>query len=294
MQTAWLEDLIALASTRSFSAAADQRHLTLPAFGRRITSLEQWAGTTLVERRRAPVALTPAGERLLQFAQEAIPGLAQAREELQGLRPGDAVTLVTGRTLARTIAADWLARSRRRLGEATVRIRTGSMAETMQWLERGETDFMLAYHHPAIALRLSASTYLQRTVAYDRLVPMARAGSPFTALPGKDGRPLPYLAYSERLSLGRLVRDHLVNHAAAPRLRQVIECDSADALLEYALKGLGVAWLPWSLAVGAHKARQLATVGGKALQIAFEVRMVRPKRRLSPVAESLWDAVDLA
>lgn len=293
MQTAWLEDLIALAATRSFSAAAERRHLTQPAFGRRITSLEQWAGTTLVERRRAPVALTAAGERLLRFAQEAMPGLAQAREEMQGLRQGDTVTLVTGRTLARTIAADWLARSRRRLGEACVRIRTGSTAETLQWLERGEAEFMLAYHHPVIALRLDSSAYLQRTVAHDRLVPMARAASPWAA-PGKEGRPLPYLAYAERLSLGRLVRDHLVNHAAAPRLRPVIECDSADALLEYALKGLGVAWLPWSLAAGAQRARQLAVVGGKALQIDMEIRMVRPKKRLAPVAESLWEAVDSA
>ena len=48
MQTAWLEDFVALAATRSFSRAAEQRHLTQPAFGRRIRSLEQWAGTALV------------------------------------------------------------------------------------------------------------------------------------------------------------------------------------------------------------------------------------------------------
>jgi DNA-binding transcriptional LysR family regulator len=294
MQTAWLEDLIALAQARSFSAAAQARHLTQPAFGRRINSLEQWAGTTLVERRRAPVALTPAGARLLQFALEAVPGLAQAREDLRGLRGGDeVVTLVTGRTLARTIAADWLARAQRKLGDATVRIQTGSMAQTLQWLERGECQFMLAYHHPAIAMRLSPSTYLQRTVAYDRLVPMVRTGM---VLPtGKaDTKPLPYLAYSEKLALGQLVRDHLVNLAQAPRLRQRVVCDSADALLEYALKGLGVAWLPWSLAVGAHRAKQLSTLGGKALQIAFEVRMVRPKKRLGSIAETLWDTVELA
>jgi DNA-binding transcriptional LysR family regulator len=295
MQTAWLEDLIALAHARSFSAAAEARHLTQPAFGRRINSLEQWAGTTLVERRRAPVALTQAGERLLQFALEAVPGLAQAREDLRGLRGGgeEVVTLVTGRTLARTVAADWLVRAQRKLAGATFRIQTGSMAETLQWLERGECQFMLAYHHPAIALRLSPSSYLQRTVAHDRLVPMVRAG---TVLPTnkKDAKPLPYLAYSEKLALGRLVRDHLVNLANAPRLRLRVECDSADALMEYALKGLGVAWLPWSLAGGAHRAKQLTVLGGKALQIDFEVRMVRPKKRLGPVAESLWDAVDLA
>jgi DNA-binding transcriptional LysR family regulator len=292
MQTAWLEDLIALAETRSFSRAAERRHLTQPAFGRRIRSLEQWAGAPLVLGSRAPVTLTPAGERLVQYAVEAVQTMAQARDDLKGLGAGsrESVTLVAGRTLARTIAADWLARVRRKTATADVKVRTGSMAETLKWLEQGEAQFMLAYHHPVIALRLSSAQYLQRRVAHDKLVPWARPG-----LADEGGtKPVPYLAYAEKLALGRLVRDHLVNHAQAPRLAQVIESDSADALLEYALKGLGVAWLPWSLAVGESKARRLAPFGGKSLQIGFEVRVVRPKRRLGPVAEAMWSAVDTA
>lgn len=294
MQTAWLDDLIALSETRSFSRAAERRHLTQPAFGRRIRSLEQWAGTPLVLRSRAPVALTPAGDRLVQYAVEAVQAMAQARDDLKGLHSGsrEAVTLVAGRTLARTIAADWLARVKRRTTAADLRVRTGSMAETLKWLEQGEAEFMIAYHHPVIALRLSSAQFLQRTLAHDKLVPMVRSG--LAAAPDQAAKPVPYLAYSEKLALGRLVRDHLVNHAQAPRLAQVIESDSADALLEYALKGLGVAWLPWSLAVGEAKSGRLVPFGGKSLQIGFEVRVARPKRRLGPVAEAMWSAVDTA
>jgi DNA-binding transcriptional LysR family regulator len=296
MQTAWLEDLIALSDTRSFSRAAERRHLTQPAFGRRIRSLEQWAGTPLVQSSRAPVALTAAGDRLVQYAVEAVQTMAQARDDLKGLHAGarEAVTLVAGRTLARTIAADWLARVRRKTAAADLRVRTGSMAETLKWLEQGDAEFMLAYHHPTIALRLSSAHFLQRTLAHDKLVPMVRPGLLPPAGELAAAKPVPYLAYAEKLALGRLVRDHLVNHAQAPRLAQVIESDSADALLEYAVKGLGVAWLPWSLAVGASKASRLEPFGGRSLQIGFEVRVVRPKRRLGPVAESMWSAVDAA
>ncbi|MBK0394708.1 LysR family transcriptional regulator [Ramlibacter algicola] len=295
MQTAWLEDLVALSVTRSFSRAAERRHLTQPAFGRRIRSLEQWAGTPLVLRSRAPVALTPAGDRLVQYAIEAVQAMAQARDDLKGLHSDsrEVVTLVAGRTLARTITADWLARVKRKTTAADLRVRTGSMAETLKWLEQGEADFMIAYHHPVIALRLSSAQFLQRTLAHDKLVPMVRSG--VVAPPGEAAaKPIPYLAYSEKLALGRLVRDHLVNHAQAPRLTQVIESDSADALLEYALKGLGVAWLPWSLAVNESKAGRVVPFGGKSLQIGFEVRVARPKRRLGPVAEAMWSAVDAA
>jgi hypothetical protein len=41
--------------------------------------------------------------------------------------------------------------------------------------------------------------------------------------------------------------------------------------------------------VGAYKEGKLAPLAGKALEIAFEVRMVRSKRRLSPLAETLWE-----
>lgn len=50
MQIKWLEDFAALAQARSFSRAAELRHVTHPAFGRRIKALEAWAGTPLIER----------------------------------------------------------------------------------------------------------------------------------------------------------------------------------------------------------------------------------------------------
>jgi DNA-binding transcriptional LysR family regulator len=294
MQIKWLEDLIALADTRSFTRAAELRHVTHPAFGRRIKGLEQWAGVALVARGGGPVTLTPAGEALLQHARQTVQSLQLARSELQQTAlPGQAeFTLATGRTLARTIAADWLWKVRAHTANALVHVRTGSMAEALQRLERGETDFTLTYHHPVIALRLKPSQYLQHTVAHDRLVPMSRANADGKTLFSFDGgKPVPYLAYANTLALGQLVADHLANHAQAPRLKPVVESDSADALLEYVLKGLGVAWLPWSLAVGACKDKKIAPLAGKALEIAFEVRMVRAKRRLSPLAETLWEAV---
>ena len=66
MHIKWLEDFITLAQTRSFSRAAELRHVTHPAFGRRIRALEAWAGTPLVERGGSPVRPTPAGETFLE------------------------------------------------------------------------------------------------------------------------------------------------------------------------------------------------------------------------------------
>ncbi len=64
METKRLEDFVSLAETRSFSRSAQLRHVTQPAFSRRIQALEGWAGTDLVDRSSYPTRLTPAGQTL--------------------------------------------------------------------------------------------------------------------------------------------------------------------------------------------------------------------------------------
>lgn len=79
MDTKWLEDFVSLAKTRSFSRWAQLRHLTQPAFSRRLRSLQAWAGVALVDRSSYPTRLTAAGTQLHAQAQ------AQAQDILQNL-----------------------------------------------------------------------------------------------------------------------------------------------------------------------------------------------------------------
>lgn len=296
MQLKWLEDFIVLAQERSFARAAELRHVTHPAFGRRIRALEAWAGTPLVERGSGgPVTLTPAGQSFLDTAGQMVRNLTQSHEELQSLagRQARTVTLATGRTLARTVVADWLVRLQPILQGGELCIRTRALADTVGMLERNEADFSLVYHHPALAIRLDARQFTHLTVASDRLVPVSRATAQGQALHrfGPDATRVPYLAYAPQLALGRLVEDHLAHNPHAPRLQRVVECDSADAHYEYVQKGLGVAWLPWSMVFADCKAQRLALAGDARMEVRFDVRLYRPKRRLGPLAEALWKAL---
>ena len=152
MQTLWLEDFVALAQTRSLSRAAELRHVTHPAFGRRIRALEAWAGTPLLERGGSPVRLTPAGEVFLETATRIVRELHDARSESQSVagRQAQTVRLVTGRTLARQLVADWLVRLQPVLQQAEMRVSTGGLAETV--LVVGG-DSLLTGLSPDLALR---------------------------------------------------------------------------------------------------------------------------------------------
>ena len=61
MELKWLEDFVSLAETRSFSRSAELRHITQPAFSRRIQALEAWLGTELIDRSVYSMRLTQAG-----------------------------------------------------------------------------------------------------------------------------------------------------------------------------------------------------------------------------------------
>lgn len=83
METKWLEDFVSLAETRSFSRSAQLRHVTQPAFSRRIQSLEAWAGTDLVDRSAYPTQLTPAGQILYAKALDFLQALQSVRAALR-------------------------------------------------------------------------------------------------------------------------------------------------------------------------------------------------------------------
>ena len=302
MQSKWLEDFLLLAQERSFTRAAELRHVTHPAFGRRIRALEAWAGTPLIESGGGPVRLTPAGEAFRDTAEQMVRTLAQSHDELQAIagRQAHVITLATGRTLARTIVADWLARHSAVLQVAEMRIVTRTLDETVQMLQRGEISFSLLYHHAAIAVRLDGRQFSHLTVMHDKMVPVARADADGKALFDLSqalhaaASPVPYLAFSHSMALGRLVEDHLASHPLMPRLRRCIDCDSADANYEYVLKGLGVAWMPWSMVQRDCQAGRLAIAGDSSLNVHFDIRLYRPKRHLGTVAEQFWNDITSA
>jgi DNA-binding transcriptional LysR family regulator len=54
MNLSWLHDFLALAETGNFSRAADARHMTQPAFSRRIRALEDWLGVACLTAAPSP------------------------------------------------------------------------------------------------------------------------------------------------------------------------------------------------------------------------------------------------
>ena len=114
LETKWLEDFSTLATTRSFSQAAEKRFVTQPAFSRRIRSLEDALGLTLVNRQRTPIELTEAGQLFLVTARAVVEQLGQVVRHLHHLEggQGEVLQFAAAHSLALGFFPAWIARLR--------------------------------------------------------------------------------------------------------------------------------------------------------------------------------------
>ena len=113
MDFKWLEDFISLANTRNFSKSAHQRNVTQPTFSRHIRSLEEWLGTTLIDRSVYPATLTDSGRAFRETAEEAVQALYLARADFrneQAVRRA-ALSITESRSKARTLFGSLVSRS---------------------------------------------------------------------------------------------------------------------------------------------------------------------------------------
>lgn len=288
MELKWLEDFLSLARTRSFSRAAEERHVTQSAFSRRIQALEQWLGVLLIDRSTYPTTLTEEGRQFMETAEETARMLHASRLRLQARSRFDTqlVSIAALHTLALTFFPPWFKRVERHVGPASSRLLPDDFHNCLQALVEGSYDFLLTFHHPQMPVPLDAALYPHLVVGQDSL---AALRSP--ALEADAAGAMPLLGYAPNSFLGR-VTAYAQSQPGAPPVcaAHVNENAMAEALKQMAIEGHGLAWLPKSLA-----ARELAegTLIAMSDGIPLEIRLYRSARRNRAAVERIWKSAEL-
>ena len=299
METKWLEDFVSLAETRSFSRSAVLRHVTQPAFSRRIQALEAWAGIDLVDRSSYPTRLTPAGETFHAQALEILGNLQTTRNMMRGHQAAghDVIEFAVPHSLAFTFFPHWVTDLRKRFGALKSRLIALNVHDAVMQLTEGGCDLLIAYHHPSQPLQLSPERYDMLSLGHETLAPYAKGdvqGLPIFSLPTADGVKVPFLSYASGAYLGRLV-DLITKAAPSPlALDPIYETDMAEGLKAMALEGHGLAFLPASSVKKELKAKRLVRAAQPgAYEVAMEVRIYRERpeldRHAKPGALALWE-----
>ncbi len=299
METKWLEDFVSLAETRSFSRSAQLRHVTQPAFSRRIQALEAWAGTDLVDRSSYPTRLTPAGETFHAQALEILGALQATRNMMRQHQDsgGDMIEFAVPHTLAFTFFPHWVMDLRRRFGALKSRLIALNVHDAVLRLTEGSCDLLIAYHHVSQPLQLAPERYEMLSLGHETLAAYAKSdaeGRPMFRLPGSASARVPFLSYASGAYMARMV-DMIVKAAPQPlHLEPIYETDMAEGLKAMALEGHGLAFLPASSVRKELKAKRLVRAAPEGEhELTMEVRIYRERpgvaRHAKPGAQALWE-----
>lgn len=294
MDTRWLEDFVSLAETHSFSRAAQQRHVTQPAFSRRIQALEAWAGAELVDRSSYPTRLTAAGQTLYAQSLDILHALHGARALLRGQQTAgdDVIEFALPHTLALTFFPAWLTGLRESFGRVKSRVIALNVHDAALRLAEGHCDLLIAYHHASQPLQLDAGRYEMVVLGQEVLSPYSRAqgdGTPLFQLPGHAAQPLPYLGYAGGAYLGQAVEWLLKQSRTPVHLERVYETAMAEGLKAMALEGHGLAFLPQSAVRKELYSGKLARAG-EGLELTLDIHAYRAKPHPKSASKSAGKA----
>jgi len=297
MNFVWLEDFLALAASGNFSRAAEERHMTQPAFSRRVRALEEWLGVVLFDRGTQPATLTEAGEWFRSVAQDLLTRAGSIPEQARAVAHASAATLRIAAThaLSFSFLPGWLRALEVRIagGPGPVQLISDVMQQCEALMQQGRVQFLLCHAHAQVPSRLDPAQYLSAVVGHDALLPVCApdaAGQARHSLNRSGDAPVPLLEYSAESGIGRLVRSLRGAALTGAHAQPALTAHLATVLKTMALDGRGIAFLPQSLIVDELAAGRLVEAGAEHWRIAVEVRLYRRAQPLPRAAEAFWRA----
>lgn len=296
MNLSWLDDFLALAASGSFSRAAQERHMTQPAFSRRIRALEQWLGVELFDRATQPAALTEAGMWFRSVAQELLARVARVPDEARAVAAASSATLRFAAThaLSLTFLPQWLRGLESRTPIGAIQLVSDVLQQCEAGMQQGRVQFLLCHAHAQAPARLDPAGYPSVRVGTDVLLPVAAPGpddAPRHVLSADAPAPVPVLAYSSESGLGRILHTLRADALRQARVETLFTAHLAAVLKTMALEGRGIAWLPRSLIEDELREGRLLPAGPASWQVEAEIRLYRRAAAQAPAAEAFWQAV---
>lgn len=292
MRLDWLEDILAVAETGSFSEAAEKRHLTQSAFSRRIQNIEDFVGAELFDRSRKPVQLRPTTQDQHSQMNRLASDLRQLVTDLRrgARKTANRIVIASQHALTTTLTPSILDGIQTTQPDIFMKLRSANLDECFALLLSRQADIAIVYRLPDQLHPISADYIETAIVGTDRLIPVYAASK--TAQLNERFRKgdLPYIAYPSEVFLGQ-VMDRLV----LPTLRRLsdpvpkAETALTLAAVELAAVGVAVAWVPLSLAATRLNAGTLIDLSATLPNVKLDVTAVRLLSTSGPVALAVWD-----
>ena len=237
MDIKWLEDLLVLLEEKSFTRAAVRRHVTQPAFSRRIRLLEEWLGVDIIDRTTKPVQVLPIGVTLEEGIRDLVNRLYSLRSNLQASALNqDRVSFVVQHTLAISLFPALIQQVKQILPTTAYRVNPQNNNDCESVFFK-EADLMLAYETPLRRFDFSNLAFDRLKLGVETLIPVISAGflGRFDSTHSMLSSRLPVLMYQK----GGFLSEALTNTCLPAVLRDY----QLDVICESAFSAMGLTWL---------------------------------------------------
>ena len=238
-----LRAFVTLVKTGSFTVTAKQLFLSQSAISHSIKSLEDDVGCRLLDRVGKKVALTLAGEQLLQHANKVLLELEIARESLHQLGKWGRSRLRVGasNTACQYILPPVLRGLRKDFPQCSMAVSPGDVPQMLEMLERGQIDLAISMEP------LGRTPFEFMPLFTDEMWFIMEPQHPWAVSGRVDRVEIPkqnYILYHRNSFTFRLVEEHFHNEGMV--LNLFVELGSMEAIKELVKLGLGISIMaPW-------------------------------------------------
>jgi DNA-binding transcriptional LysR family regulator len=277
MRLEWLEDILAILDCGTLTRAAEARLLTQPAFSRRFRTIEEHLGVDLIDRARRPARLKPSVLAQEDRIRELASGLRQLVRELQrsdaALR--SRVVIASQHAITTAVAPHVL---RNFLpSSVSFRLRSANREECYALVMMRQADLALCYQTPGDRFGAVDAMLEELDLGTERFIPVFSRVELDTLEESCSRGECPVISYPRDVFLGRRLEQEILPRMP-PSLTLVRRAETAltPAALQLALVGVGVSWVPQSLAERPIASGTLADLSSWLPSSRLSVTALRP------------------
>ena len=241
MELKWLEDLLALLEEKSITRAAERRHVTQPAYSRRVRQLEEWLGVELVNRSTKPVNIRPIGLAMEGEVRDLVNRFYALRNKAHENQ--NKITFIAQHTLSVSRVPQIIRHINQLSPKTSFRVMPANNdgCETLFLKEGG---LLLCYQTSNRPIDFTDASILKLKLGNDYLLPVVSREMAVSLGVVKEGMKLPILMYPK----GGFLAECLANTCLPGIYRDYrveLVCESAfsASLKEMVLGSMGIAWL---------------------------------------------------
>ncbi|AWB47169.1 hypothetical protein HYN69_00385 [Gemmobacter aquarius] len=290
MRLEWLEDILAIAETGSFSGAAERRRLTQSAFSRRVQQIEGYIGVELFDRGHKPIRMRPTTLAQSEQIAQLTLGLRQLVVDLRrGERLSSNKVVVACQHSLTTVRLPQLLRDMpEQADDVYIRLRSANLDECTGLLLSRQADIAIVFRLPNEAGDFNDDFIEVIVIGSDRFLPVFNAP---LALAGQGGlREIPAIAYPSEVFFGSVMERRILPHLDPAHVYvPKVETALTLAAVEMAAAGVGVAWVPASLARGHIEAGRLIDLSSALPACDLDISAMRLEGSASQAAEGFWE-----